>query len=64
LLVAKVRDRLSVRKKKKKKKPEETQLKERKNREVFKISNRLGVPTTAEKTTGFEKITENIKLSA
>jgi hypothetical protein len=32
--------------------------------EVFKISNRLGVLTTAEKTTGLGKITENIKLSA
>jgi hypothetical protein len=31
---------------------------------VFKISNRLGVLTTAEKTTGLGKITENIKLSA
>jgi len=40
-----------------------TQLKERKNMKVFKISNRLGVLTTAEKTIGLEKITENIKLS-
>jgi hypothetical protein len=32
--------------------------------EVFKISNRLGVLTTAGKTTGLGKITENIKCSA